>query len=52
MKSKKRRVINANYPPKDVSQEELRRIWGDPDEVEPIPHEWRKNDQKRKPSPV
>ncbi len=30
--TKKRRIINANYPPADVSQAELRRFWGEPTE--------------------
>ena len=29
------RFINANYPPDDVSMEELEAIWGDPDDVNP-----------------
>jgi hypothetical protein len=28
--------INANYPPDDVSQEQLERIWGDPKDVRPL----------------
>lgn len=27
------RFINANYPPDDVSQEELEEIWGDPNDI-------------------
>ncbi len=31
---KKRKVFNANYPPEDVSQEELKRFWGEPNPKE------------------
>ena len=42
---KKRRVVNANHPPSDVSQEELERFWG---EITPADRKWAMALRKRK----
>jgi hypothetical protein len=49
--TRKGRFINANYPPKDVSQAELRRIWGNPDGIVPFRERRIKPKRKRKIEP-
>ena len=46
MTIKKRKVINMNYPPKDMPMEELERFWGSPDD---IPDDWAEKARKIKP---
>jgi len=53
---KKRRVINMNYPPEDISKEELQRFWGEPEPKEDAEFvkslRARKVKKRYKPSPV